>query len=1441
MSPSCHRSFVTSLLLLWLALSWSGSAWGLTEVEIGVLAKRGRETAVARWSPLADYLSATLPDYHFTVRPLDFQEFPAAVRRNEVDFFITNPGMYVALEVEAGAMRIATLLNRGPHGEVYDRFGGVIFTRADAPLVHGLADLAGRSFIAVDESSFGGFVVAWGELAGAGIDPWQEPQELRFAGTHDAVVYAVREGRADVGLVRTDTLERMAEEGKIPLDEFRVLNAQEYPNFAYRLSTWLYPEWPFARSSATSTELTRQVQAALLTLPPESPAARAAQSAGWGMPQDYHPIHDLLRQLAIGPYRPAPPTSAGELLRRYRGWVAGAGLMLLLLIGVNAHIARLNLRLRRSEQALREARDHLAVRVDERTIELEQALSALRESHQRLDLSLRDWNDAFDAIADPIFIHDRELRIVHANPAYLARAGVSREVAVGRHYFTLFPIISAPLRQCSVFPEQMHSAGEEIQLADGTQLVSRSFGIRRADGSVENAIHILEDVTTLRRTEGHRRTLARAVAQAGEGVVIVDRNLVIQYANPALALLLGEAAEVIEGRGLLDLLPPDERAARPDLTPGPVTAEAWSGELRLQLATGALLPAYLTGGDIVDDSGVVIGHVLTLVDLRPVKEAQEAQQRRLRFESLIAATAGRFVAFEPEALQHLVRDSLAQLAAFLGADRAWLYRQRDTADTMVREHAWCQAEQQCDGRLGVQLSLAALPWLQEQLRRSGAVALDGVEAAGAELVREALLSGPEASAVVVPLRVEGGELAGLLGIELSTAHHSWPQEDVALVQAAAGILAAALGRAEAEEAVRRSQASLAESQHIARLGNWEWDIVSGQLHWSDEIYRIFGVAPQEFGATFEAFLSYVHPADRAPLQAEVDRALQEALPYAFDHRVVLADGRERVVHESGAVTFDDERRPLRMVGTVQDVTEARQAEAELRRLNRALRALSRGNGALVHAVDEPGLLQAICNVLIDDGGYRLVWVGYACDDGRLEPVTAAGADRGFMAALKVSWREDEEIGRGPAGTAIRERRVVVIGDVTTDLCYRPWREAALAGGYASVMALPLLDEGEPFGALVIYAGERNAFDSREQGLLTEFAADLAFGIVGLRTRAGRVAARAALEQSEARYHALYENAPNAYLSVAADGQLLHFNRALPALLGYDHEQLTGMAVLDLFADAAVGRGLARRLFTDLQAGEAVRDLEVALRHRSGATIWASLSLDPVVDGEGKVVESRVAAIDISNRKQAEQERNALHQRLQRALLQTIQAISVTIEKRDPYTAGHQQRVAELCVAIAQELALDADRTEGLRLGALIHDIGKIYVPTEILNRPGRLDEAQRLLIRAHPQVGYEIVAGIEFPWPLADMVVQHHERLDGSGYPKGLTGDAIALEARILAVADVVEAMATHRPYRPALALDDALAEIEGHSGEWFDPEVVAACVRLFRDQGFGWDGILRG
>jgi PAS domain S-box-containing protein/putative nucleotidyltransferase with HDIG domain len=239
--------------------------------------------------------------------------------------------------------------------------------------------------------------------------------------------------------------------------------------------------------------------------------------------------------------------------------------------------------------------------------------------------------------------------------------------------------------------------------------------------------------------------------------------------------------------------------------------------------------------------------------------------------------------------------------------------------------------------------------------------------------------------------------------------------------------------------------------------------------------------------------------------------------------------------------------------------------------------------------------------------------------------------------------------------------------------------------------------------------------------------------------------------------------------------------------------------------------------------------EAAQVRPDGSTGMIEVHSRVIMPGSKKLVIS--SARDVTERKKIEEELRHSSEKLQKAMEGTIQSMALTSEMRDPYTAGHQNRVSKLACAIARELGLPADRIEGIRVSGTLHDIGKIYIPAEILSKPGKLRPNEINLIRDHADVGYELLRNIEFPWPVAEIVYQHHERIDGSGYPRGLKAEEICLEARILGVSDVVEAMASHRPYRPAFSIEKALLEILQKRGVYYDAQVVDACMRLFNER----------
>lgn len=318
--------------------------------RIGVLAFRGVDLAYTMWSPTAKYLSEAIPETSFSIVPLTLDNIRQAVKSHDVDFILTNSASYAELEANYGITRIATLRNRR-QGGLYTRFGAIILSRADRDDIDSLSDLKNKSFMAVHKNAFGGWWMAWREFKLEGIDPYDDLDKIEFAGfPHDKIILAVRNGSVDAGTVRTDVLERMARSGEIKIDEFKILNSKQTPGFPFAHSTMLYPEWPFSIVKETSSELAQKVAIALLNMKIESTPALAANSGGWTVPLDYQPVHDLMKELRVGPYVSLGMVNITKVLKQYWQWILLTGVLLIFLAGLTTHMVRLNRKLKLSEK-----------------------------------------------------------------------------------------------------------------------------------------------------------------------------------------------------------------------------------------------------------------------------------------------------------------------------------------------------------------------------------------------------------------------------------------------------------------------------------------------------------------------------------------------------------------------------------------------------------------------------------------------------------------------------------------------------------------------------------------------------------------------------------------------------------------------------------------------------------------------------------------------------------------------------------------------------------------------------------------------------------------------------------------------------------------------------------------------------------------------------------
>jgi len=321
-------------------------------------------------------------------------------------------------------------------------------------------------------------------------------------------------------------------------------------------------------------------------------------------------------------------------------------------------------------------------------------------------------------------------------------------------------------------------------------------------------------------------------------------------------------------------------------------------------------------------------------------------------------------------------------------------------------------------------------------------------------------------------------------------------------------------------------------------------------------------------------------------------------------------------------------------------------------------------------------------------------------------------------------------------------------------------------------------------------------------------------------------------------NALVASALDGIVTMDGKGRIITFNPAAEELFGYRSEQVVGRKVSEKLIPASFQKahedGLSRFL-TNGREKIAGRRVEVMAKRADQSVFPAELSITSVNSRKAPVFIAHLR--DISGQKPENGENSEYAVNIKKTLMQTILSVSRIVEIRDPYTAGHQRRVAHLAARMARSLNFPEERIDGVFLGALIHDIGKIAVPTEILARPGKLLDEDINYLQIHCRKGYEILEPVKFPWPVAEIALQHHEHIDGSGYPQGLQKNEILLESQIIGVADVVESLTAHRPYRPAYSLDKALAQISSKAGKWYDRQIVTACTDLF-ENGYSIDAI---
>jgi len=418
------------------------------------------------------------------------------------------------------------------------------------------------------------------------------------------------------------------------------------------------------------------------------------------------------------------------------------------------------------------------------------------------------------------------------------------------------------------------------------------------------------------------------------------------------------------------------------------------------------------------------------------------------------------------------------------------------------------------------------------------------------------------------------------------------------------------------------------------------------------------------------------------------------------------------------------------------------------------------------------------------------------------------------------------IDQGIAGWVARNRELVTLYGEVNDQLFAP---VSTRSDVSAAVSLPMLAGSNLVGVLnVSIKHSRRPFTVGQLKALNVLVRNVVSILENMRLYIQ-------VRQAEEKYRSIFENAVEGIYQSSPDRRFITANPALAHMLGYDAPEEVIASVKDISRQIYVDQGNYEEFMHIMEMQGEVRGFESQAYRKDGSTIWISENARAIRNGNGALLHYEGTVEDITQRKRSEEELRQSYNKLQKTLGDTVRTMSKIVETRDPYTAGHQERVTRVATAIAKELGMNGEQIDGVQMAATIHDVGKISVPAEILTKPGKLNKVEFNIIQSHPTVGYEILKMIEFTHPIANIVHQHHERADGSGYPRGLSNGEILMEARILAVADVVEAMASHRPYRPALGIDKALEEISLHKGALYDPDVVDACCRLFTETGFSF------
>lgn len=567
-------------------------------------------------------------------------------------------------------------------------------------------------------------------------------------------------------------------------------------------------------------------------------------------------------------------------------------------------------------------------------------------------------------------------------------------------------------------------------------------------------------------------------------------------------------------------------------------------------------------------------------------------------------------------------------------------------------------------------------------------------------------------------------------------------------------------------------------------------------------------------------LSFVHDKYKAFVQERIKNLSQGMVLKNLVEEIFITLKGNPIYVEVTAAPIKFEGKDSILV-IFRDITEKKLKEEKLLHLESLLKSIHKIEQIILEGKKENYLLTNICENLRKVKGYSFAWIGKVKGKNIYPSIDCCDEDF-FLKIKKLKIKMPENL--------LLKLKKTISGRIPFKYEeFKEWNELCEESKFKSFCFVPIKIGNKLWGVLSLYAYEEDFFDKEEREFLEEIGAEIGVALYSLELKEQEKKVKDQLRISEGKMKALLEAIEDSVFSFDRRGRFTFYHSKIKDSKDFSSDVFLGKKFTEVLPEVFAEK--MSDAFSKALSGSSA-EFEY-WQNLKGKTLWFSVKLSPLYF-KNKIKGVVGVSRDITERILMEAEKINSFYKIKSTLEATVMALANAVELRDATTYGHQGRTARLACAIANKMGLPKEKIEGLRLAAHVHDVGKIAIPAEILAKPGKLLHIETELIKTHAQKGFEILKNIEFPWPVSEIVLQHSEHIDGSGYPKGLIKDQILLEARILAVADAIDAMCSHRPYRPALPIPEVIKQVKELAGKWYDEKVVEAAVELL-DSGFRW------